>query len=170
MSIKGIGAILLITGCSCVGISIVHGHRREVLTLKELIKALYFMENMLQFNLCPLPDLCRQTGTRASGTTREIFFNLARELDWQAAPDAYSCMYEALSKSQVVSPAVKSHFLRLGLSLGQFDLPGQVRELSAIRSDCEQELHQLTQNQDTRLRSCQTLCICSGIALAILFI
>ena len=132
MTIKGIGAILTVAGCSCFGISIVHGHKREVKTLKELIKALYFMENMLQFNLCPLPELCRQAGTRAAGITREIFSNMARELDWQAAPDAYSCMCEALSKSQSVSATVKSHFLRLGISLGQFDLPGQIRALKFI--------------------------------------
>ena len=170
MTIKGIGAILIVAGCSCFGISVVHGYKREVKLLKELINSLRFMENMLQFNLCPLPELCRQTGQRTSGAAREIFSNMARELDWQVAPDAYSCMCEALCKSQTVSSGIKAYFLQLGISLGQFDLVGQVRELAAIRSSCEQDLQLLTQNQDNRLRSCQTLCICSGIALAILFI
>ena len=170
MSINGIGAILTVAGCSCFGFSMVHAYKREVRILKNLISALHFMENMLQFNLCPLPELCRKTGARAAGTVQEIFFNMARELDWQVEPDAYSCMHAALSKSQSVSSLTKSYFLRLGISLGQFDLAGQVRELAAIRSSCEQDLQQLTSNQESRLRSCQTLCICSGIALAILLI
>ena len=170
MSIRGIGAILIISGCSCLGISIVHGYKREVHILKELVKAINFMENMLQFNLCPLPELCRQAGKRANGTVRDIFSNMARELDWQTAPDVYSCMCEALSKSQSISSKAKSYFLQLGVSLGQFDLAGQVKELTSIRSSCELELQQLTKDRDTRTRSCQTLCVCSGIALAILFI
>ena len=170
MSLKGFGAILIIAGCSCFGTSLIYGHKREVQLLKELIKSLNFMENMLQFNLCPLPELCRQTGKQAHGTVQEIFSNLARELDWQIAPDVYSCMCEAISKSQAITTRIKPYFLQLGTSLGQFDLVGQVRELASIRNCCEQELQLLTQNQDNRLRSCQTLCICSGIALAILFI
>jgi len=170
ISIKGIGAILIVSGCSGVGFSIALNSRREVRLLKELIRAITYMENALQYNLCPLPELCRQAANAVSGTVQEVFTNLSRELDWQIAPDAYSCMCEALSKSHTLPPRLKPYFLRLGRSLGQFDIPGQIRELEGIQTSCEQELHILSTNQSSRLRSYQTLGICIGIVLAILFI
>lgn len=170
MSIKGIGAILLITGCSSFGFSIAFASRKEVHLLQNMVRAITYMENELQYSLMPLPELCRQAGKDTSGTIREVLLNLAREMDWQSAPDAYSCMCEALAKSHRLSAKVHQFFLLLGGSMGRFDLPGQLRELEAIRISCEQEILTLTNNQDIRLRSYQTLGICAGAALAILLV
>lgn len=58
----------------------------------------------------------------------------------------------------------------LGQTLGRFDLPGQLRGLESIRRTCRRELDELAKNRDVRLRSYQTLGLCAGAALAILFI
>lgn len=168
MNLKGIGAILLISGCSGAGFSIAFASRREVKHLQDLVRAISYMENELQYSLRPLPELCRQAGKDSSGTVREILLNLARELDWQSAPDVYACMCEALAKSQRHSAKVHHYFLLLGGSLGRFDLNGQLRDLESIRLSCEEESRKLNENQDTRLRSYRTLGICTGAALAIL--
>lgn len=170
MNIKWIGAILIIFGCSGAGFSIARAYRTDQKLLQNIIRAISYMENVLLYNLTPLPDLCRQAGKETSGIVHEVFLNLARELDWQIAPDAYSCMYEALGKSHTLSPKIRRYFLQLGTSLGRFDLTGQVRELEAIRSSCEKELTMLDNNLDNRIRSYKTLGICAGMALAILFI
>ena len=59
---------------------------------------------------------------------------------------------------------------RLGASLGRFDLDGQLKGLESVRSDCREELKQLGLHRDERLRSYQTLGLCAGAALTILFI
>ena len=58
----------------------------------------------------------------------------------------------------------------LGTSLGRFDLTGQLNGLEQVRSHCRRELEALAGNRDQRVRGYQTLGICAGAALAILFV
>ena len=59
MSIKLIGAALIIAGCDGVGFSMAAAHRREESALRQLIGALDYMGCELQYHLTPLPELCR---------------------------------------------------------------------------------------------------------------
>ena len=170
MTVKAIGTVLIITGCSAAGFSIAQSSRKEIQLLHEIKKALSNMENTLQYDLRPLPELCRHTASVVSGPVRDIFQNLSRELDWQFAPDVYSCMCEAIRKSRPLPARVKPYFIRLGKTLGQFDIPGQIKELDALQQLCQSDLTSLQENLDTRLRSYRTLGVCAGAALAILFI
>lgn len=170
MSGKWIGAILVIAGCGGAGFSIASVCRREERFLRTLLRIIEYMECALPYSMTPLPELCRQAGKEAGGTVGDIFLNLARELDWQVLPDAYSCMLEAIRKSHDLPPKVKKLLLQLGRTLGQFDLPGQLKELGTVRTACESELESITNNQGNRLRSYQTLGLCAGAALVILFI
>lgn len=169
MQSKWIGALLIIAGCGGFGFSLAAGHRRQERLLKQLIQSLQWMQWQLQYRLTPLPELCRQAGKEATGIPREILLNLARELDWQVSPDAYSCMTAALKQSRDLPRNIRRLFLQLGRSLGRFDLEGQLQGLEAVRRGCETELAAMNQNRDVRLRSYQTLGLCAGAALAILF-
>lgn len=170
MSSKWIGAIFIIVGCGGCGFSAAAASRRETRMLQGLLRAVRLMECELQYKLSPLPDLCRQAGQDTFGTVREVFVNLARELDWQTESDVRSCMAEAIEKSRTMPRRIRSLFLQLGASLGRFDLSGQLKELERLRASCEMELQTLTNHQETRLRSYQTLGLCAGTALAILFL
>lgn len=169
MSYKWIGALLVIAGCGGFGFSVAAGYRRQEHFLRQLIQSLQFMQNELQYHLTPLPELCRQAGKETSGTLRNVFLNLARELDWQTSPDVKSCMSEAIQKSGELPRSFRKHLLQLGHSLGRFDLPGQVQGLQAVMAACEEELNAFRNNREPRLRSYQTLGLCAGAALAILF-
>lgn len=170
MSSKWIGAMFIIVGCGGCGFSAAAASIRETRMLQGLLKAVRLMECELQYKLSPLPDLCRQAGLDTSGTVREVFVNLARELDWQTEPDVRSCMLEAIEKSHAMPGRVRNLFCQLGDSLGRFDLSGQLKELQCLHTTCESELQKVTYHQDTRLRSYRTLGLCAGIALAILFL
>jgi len=170
MNSKWIGAIFIIVGCGGCGFSAANASRRETRMLRSLLRAVRLMECELQYKLSPLPDLCRQAGLDSSGTVREVFVNLARELDWQTEPDTRSCMAEAIEKSRAMPKRLRQLFLQLGDSLGRFDLSGQLKELERLSTSCEKELQNLTYHQETRLRNYQTLALCAGAALAILFL
>ena len=170
MNLTWIGAIFIVAGCTGCGFSAAAAGKREARILQELLTAVRFMESELQYKLSTLPDLCRHTGNVSAGVIREIFWNLARELDWQAEPDAAGCMVEALEKSHSLPQNVRLLFLQLGASLGQFDLSGQLKELEHVRASCENALQASLENQEPRLRSYRTLGICTGAALAILLL
>ena len=170
MSIKIIGAILIIVGCSCVGFSMAAAHRKEEKALRQLIRALDYMGCELQYRLTPLPELCRCAASESGGTVSQVLLNLAAELETQVAPDAPSCMNAALIRTPLLPKVAKKTLQQLGTSLGQFDLQGQLTGLENARKQSRRALEELTGNRDVRLRSYQTLGLCAGCALAILFL
>lgn len=170
MSYKWIGAVLIVMACGGFGMRIAAAHRREEASLRQLISALDLMECELQYHLTPLPDLCRQAGEESRGCIKPVLTALAAELEAQIAPDVASCMQAALARSGDIPIKTRGLLLLLGRSLGRFDLPGQLKGMEAVRSECRRVLSELTSNKEVRLRSYQTLGFCTGAALAILFI
>lgn len=170
MTLKLIGAILVICGCGGLGFSIAAASKREEAALRQLIGALDFMECELQYHLTPLPELCRQAGRESKGAIHQVLTALAHELECQISPDVQSCMHAALARCLEVPKRVRQAFEIMGTSLGRFDMEGQVKGLETVRGFCRRELEGLSQNRDGRLRSYQTLGLCAGAALAILFV
>lgn len=170
MTGKLVGAILVICACGGMGFAIAAASKREEYALRQLLSALDYMECELQYNLTPLPELCRQAGREVHGPVQKVLTLLASELESQIAPDVHSCMNSALAICQDMPKRVEQAFEIMGSSLGRFDIEGQVKGLESVRSHCRRELEGLEQNRDTRLRSYQTLGLCAGAALAILFV
>lgn len=169
MTIKWIGALLVIAGCGGVGFTMAAGCKREEWCLRSLIGALDFMTCELQFRLTPLPELCRRAGRECRGPAGKALTNLARELESQILPDAASCMHAALVGVEL--PGKSEAAMRLlGTSLGRFDLAGQLRGLEQVRAHCRRELEILSRDKAQRVRGYQTLGLCAGAALAILFV
>ena len=139
MTIRIVGAALLILGCGSVGFQMAAAHMREERILRQLLRLLDYMECELQYHLTPLPELCRQAAEQEAGVLKGVFLRLAEELDNQ-------------------------------MSLGKFDLQGQIRGLEGLRGECRRELKMLEAGRASRLREYKTLGLCAGAALAILFI
>ncbi len=170
MTIKLLGAIFIIVGCGGFGFRIAANHLREEKTLRQLISILDFMECELQYRLTPLPDLCRQAAGQSSGVLSAVMLTLTQELEDQISPDVERCMSAALSKYKDIPEQTRQLLELFGRSLGRFDLSGQLKGIEGVRQECNRKLQQLTANKDVRLRSYQTLALCAGAALAILFI
>lgn len=170
MIIKIIGAILVVIGCGGFGLLIVRGHKRQVRSMEQFISALDYMLCQLQYQRTPLPELCQHIINLSKGSVRTTFQALYEELESQICPDVEKCMHIALNKVKDMPPLTKDGFISLGSSLGKFDLDGQQRVIEALRHSCCVKLEEYTKNQDERLRSYQTLGLCAGAALAIIFV
>ena len=170
MYLKMVGAILVILGCGGFGFKLAAIHIREEKTLKQLVSILDYMGCELQYRLTPLPVLCRQAAAESSGVIYHILLALATELEDQISPDVESCMNAALNRTKDVPDLTLETFKLLGHSLGRFDMDGQLKGLEAVRQECRKKIDTLNKNKDVRLRNYQTLGLCAGAALAILFI
>lgn len=170
MYLKWIGAVFIIASCSAVGYSIAASHRAAEQALQRLIEALDYMYCELQYRMTPLPELCRAAGKHTSGSVGTVLKLLSGELDRQLSPDAASCMAAAVEQVPRLPEAAKRNLLMMGKSLGRFDLTGQLSGLESVKQLAKRDLDGLLGNRDVRLRSYQTLGICAGIALVILFI
>ena len=170
MTVKMVGVILVIVSCGGVGFKIAANYRQEENALRQLIKILDFVECELQYRLTSLPTLCRQAWEVFPEMPGKVFMELSLEIDAQISPDIKRCMDAALNNVKSVPPITRKELELLGKSIGRFDLDGQLKGLDAVRQDCKRNLRLLTDNRENRLRSYQTLGLCAGAALAILFV
>lgn len=170
MNFKWIGAALIIFGCGLAGFSMSAAYRREERELRQLLGALDFMTRELQYRVAPLPELCRHAGSERNGCVGRLLRNLAKELDSQVSPDVQSCLAIAAATAGELPKRIREAVCILGSSLGRFDLEGQLQGLETVRDYCTSQLESMEAGRDTRLRSYQTLGLCAGAALAILFV
>lgn len=170
MSIKGLGAVLIIAGCGGFGFSLAAGVRQQETLLQQLVRVLGLLEAELQYRLTTLPELCKMAAGECDGSLRRIFRELSTALTRQDQPDATVCMDIVLQYREEIPTRVRKHLRHLGRSLGRFDLQGQLRGIQTVRNACEGDLALLRKDRDVRLRSYQTLSLCAGTALVILFV
>ena len=170
MTYKWIGAILVIAGSGGFGFRMASLHRKTEKHLRQFLQVLDEMECLLQYKMMPLPELCRCAVRRIQGPLRTLLLQFAQELEQQVAPDAPSCMAAALAQCHNVGGSLRYLCSELGHCLGAYDLPGQIKGLESVRENCQRVLKNLECNRELRIRSYQTLGICAGVALVILFV
>lgn len=170
MSVKWIGAILVMIGCGGLGFYMASQYRRELRILKQLLSALEYMANELRYRQTPLPQLIKSASERSEGAIKQCLQELFRELESQIAPDAGCCMKAALGKVKELPNRAVLCMELLGSTLGLFDLEGQLAGFSSVQGECSRLIAEMEDGKQQRLRSYQTLGLCAGAALAILFI
>lgn len=170
MVLKIVGAVLVVVSCGGVGFKIATNYRRDENALQQLVGILDFMHCELQYHLTPLPSLCRQVAADFGNMPGHLFEELAQEMEAQTSSNIGQCMTSVISKNRTIPAITRNQMMHLGNSMGRFDLDGQLKGLEAVRQDCIRFLEEMRNNRDVRLRSYQTLGLCVGGALAILFI
>ena len=170
MSLHWIGAVLIVAGCGGVGFGMALNYKREENSLRQLIRVMDMFCCELEYRVTPLPELFRKAANTATGHLAKLFANVAQELENQVAPDATYCMASALRRSRELPGRILFALTDLGRSLGEYDLDGQLQGIKAVQASCTRQLGELESNRTQRIRSYQTLGLCAGAALAILFL
>lgn len=169
MNSKILGAFFVILGCGSFGFSMAAAYRREERQLMQLMNILEFLQCELKYHLTPLPQLCHMAAKQGRGGVYDLFGGLSEVLRQGNLPQVSDCIYAVMSHG-TVTPSVRELMLVMGQTLGQFDLEGQLMGLNSLRQRCEHTLEVLRQGKTDRLRSYQTLGLCAGAALVILFV
>lgn len=167
---KWVGAALVFFSCAGCGFSMAASYRKEEKLYRSLNQVLTYMKAEMQFRLTSLPELCEYAGKEADGKIKDIFRSLSKEMQTWTCPDAASCMRNVLKTETGISPKMKLMLLELGKIMGHFDLNGQLEGFDMIKKQCELSLEELHNHREERLRGYQTLGLCAGTALVILFI
>ena len=168
--IKLLGALCVVSACGWFGFSLSFAHRREENALASLISALDYFQCELQYRMTPLPQLCRLVSANKKDCIAQVFSKIGELLDSLTGEDVSRCVNQARIEMAELPPKTSQILGDFGVSLGNFDLEGQILGIEAVRTTCRQELEQLRNNREERLRSYQTLGLCAGAALAILFV
>lgn len=167
--IRVIGACCLVTGCGGFGFAMAAASRKQEQQLRLLLRSLEYMSCELSYRQTPLPTLCREAALGEKGMVPDFFIELAKELERLTAPDVQVCVHEILARMELPKE-LRRLFRELGATLGRFDLPGQLRGLEGSIRFTEETLRRLQDGSLNRRRSYQTLGLCAGAAMAILFL
>ena len=170
MYLKWIGAVCVIVSCGGFGFSLASQQIRRMHLLRNLISVLDSMDCELRYRCTPLPQLCRVSVHKNHGILLKIFNALADELESQITPNPERCMASVLDRDESIDIVVRNILMDFGTNLGRYNLEGQLRGLEETRIACQNQLTVLMQNKERRLRSYQTLGLCAGAAIAILFV
>lgn len=165
--IRLIGACCIVTGCGGFGFAMAAANRREEAELVRMITALEYMSCELSYRMTPLASLCR--GAANGGLVGKFLTELASELERGNALEVRDCVRAVLDRLQPPKLLYR-HLSELGDTLGRFDLPGQLRGLDAAIRSSGEALRLFREGAQGRRRSWQTLGLCAGAAMAILFV
>lgn len=170
MTIRILGAILIISGCTGVGYALSRNYRREERAMEDLVQCLEWMMCEMNYRMPPLAALFRGAAEVCKGTVSQTMGQMAYELEQQLTPNIGACMHAAIAAVPNLPEKPGDHLRALGTSLGHFDLEGQIDRLQAASILCKQELKRMSNERETRLRNYQTLGICAGVALVIILL
>ena len=132
MNLQWMGSILIILGCGSVGFLMALQEKREIHSMRQLMKALVFMDSELQYHLTPLPELFQRSAGQVSGPVRTLLLTMARELAEQVLPNAAYCMEASLGKVPELPKQTAAAARELGNALGCFDLDGQRKGIDGV--------------------------------------
>ncbi len=167
--LKIMGAILLVAGCGGFGVLMGFHYRREIRMLQVLLSSLQEMEWELKYRLTPLPELCAVAAIASRGKLRELYLNLQTAMETGTCAEISGCM-NGLLQTMDIPDRTEKCLRALGKSLGRYDLEGQLQGIQTVKTECHGYLDELEQHRAERLRSYQTLGLCAGAALVILFV
>lgn len=165
-----IGAICVISACFGLGISVGYKLLKESRMLDQWIRILNRMEVELRCRLRSLPDLFRFLSHEEKGELAELFLGIAIEMENQIRPDVTRCIEAVLISSGGIPESVIESLELLGGELGKYDLDGQLVGINNIRERAIEKRKLLNKDKVKRIRGYQTLGLCAGAALVILFI
>ncbi len=164
---------LALTTLGCIGFAL-HDcacRRQRIQTLQELNAALELMEGELGTNNLPMPALCRSLSMQTAGAAARFFSQLTESLDrlgetsfaelWQEA--AETC-FQNLGRSELET------LVRLGGSLGRYELTRQLGAIGACRISLEANLHAARRACPGEQKLTIGLSISAALLLLILFI
>lgn len=170
MTVKLTGAILIFLSCSSTGFLFAHAYRKEERYLSEFIKLLDYMICELQYRLTPLPQICIGASDMTYGVLEKVFRLLAQELQTQVSPNARCCLQIVLQEVLDIPTKLKAVLFDFSETLGCYDLDGQIQQLNRVKEEVIFLHGKMRQEGNECIRRYQTLGICAGIGLAILFI
>lgn len=170
MSVKILGAALIIAGSGGVGFALSANYLRQERAMEQLLQCLQWMQSQLQYAMPPLSQLCYGASKVCTGPISLVMLRFSQALERQEQTDVSGCMHSVICHVPALPENAGAHLRQLGVTLGQFDLKGELSGLEAAIERCKQELDILRAGQEAHTRTYQTLGICAGAALVILLI
>lgn len=168
--IKLLGAALVVGSTAAFGFGQANRIGRQRCQLRTLMGKLQDMKGEIAYRMTPLPELLCQLGREGTGPVDGFFRTFGRLLLGERPISVPAAAGKALrsTKGLALPEDAVQELLGLSLSLGRYDLDGQLSALARCLTRMERLLEELEAGRAARCRSYCTLGLCAGLALAVM--
>ena len=160
--VRLLGAVLVAGGAAWAGLSAAEGLKRRVRALDALVDGLSLLEQELELDSPPLPELMERLISRSAGPARALF---------QGCRETFSQSWRRLTETL---PGLDGEALRalepLGDTLGRCDWQEQQRRVAAVRGRIETLRDRAEEEQRRQGKVCRALGAAGGAFLVILLL
>lgn len=170
MLLKCFGFLTVFLGCGYIGFRAGSNYRKDITVLRQLCGHIEYMICQLRYHQTSLPELFTQMQNDAQQPLRQLFGKICALFSEQAFSGAHECMLAAVEKMPDLPKMTRSCLMELAVTLGRFDLEGQLRGAESVLHRYTQKVAQMERNSHSQIRSYQVFGLCAGAALAILLI
>ena len=168
--VKLMGAVMIVSASSWVGLRAAFCARRLDRQLKELSAAFTLMECELRYSGQRFAPLCRMLAARSGGTVGAFFGRIAADAEQPDYEPVGETVRAAKLTNLILPPSTLLSLERLIDGFGRYDLEGQIKQLQLAAKEVEKQSAQLREGLDNRCRTYELLGICTGAAVMILVI
>ena len=162
------GIVFIVLSAFSAGVRISGGLKSRCNDLRRFLNALQVFENEISFAATPLPEAFAAMAETLQGRGKEIIAFVSAQMRtqrWTTPRTATERALERFPDSQIGEV-----LLELSSNLGKYDLPAQLHGIEQARQRVKALLCTVEEERLVKSKTYRTLCICAGLATAILLI
>ncbi len=162
-----IGVLFVVCGAAGAGAATALGVRFSLNAARQLCSALERMKNEIDYCRTPLPALMELL-SKDPGPLSPLFAQMAGQLALRQEASVNAIVRKSLAAVPALPGPVRQILLDLAPGLGRYDVDGQLRAIDLASAQARALFEQYRAEQRGRIRSCCTLGLCAGLAIAIM--
>lgn len=168
--LKLIGALLIVTASTWVGLSSARSLRSLQSALDGLTASLERMREELSFSRIGFAELCAALSESGGKESARFFSALAKDVSGDHFEPVGATARAVDAAGLRLPPAAFLALEQLFDGFGRLDLNGQIRQIDYASDQLRRQAEELREGADQKCRSYQLLGLCTGIAVMILVI
>lgn len=171
--LKIIGAIIIITSSTAIGLYYSTLAKTRVEELKDLRKCMYILKGDIRYSATPLPEAIKTVAMKIESNLSPFFNKISDELN-KLEGNTFSEIWERCVKAELnqscLSIKDKMYLVHFGESMGYLDKDTQMSTIDLYISQLDTEIDELTITVKEKTRLYNLLGIMGGIFVTIIII
>ena len=169
--LKFLGAVLILTGGSSIGVCAAQELRQRSRILEQFLAALDQIQAELSFRLTPMPELLRRLGQESEEPLKTFFQTCEAGLS-ALGEVSFSVVWNRALQMEPLAllPEDRIPLEQLGAVLGRYDAEGQRTTLESVRVRLSQCLEDAREKQKKMGRVYRTLGVSAGVLCILLLL
>ncbi len=171
--LKLLGAMLIITACTALGIKSVTKNRKTLKIIEELSSALLEMARAINFRLDPLPDVIHRLSREQFSDKDTFISQLSCQIEEnpeKSLPELWQNVLHNFSQEHSLPQKATSIMSTIGEGIGKMDYETEIHRLTSGHESLTDLLTKMSQAHEKTEKMTKSLGVILGIFIVILLI